>query len=511
MKKISIGFIGGLLRIAIVTVMIIAQIVLVIGLVSTFRNQAIWAYALIDIALVATMIVLVSRNKNSSYTIAWVALIALVPLLGYVLYMMWGRSDTDGKRNKRVKKSLAYGEQFLPTEGSAYAKLAEENPSCKRISRYLERQGFPVYENTACTYYPLGEKQFDALIEDLQNAKKFIFIETFILAEGKIWDRLEKILLKKAAEGVEIRLMYDDLGSLLTFPLSNGIALRRQGIQVVRYNPIHKYTRGLAINYRNHQKITVIDGHIAYTGGTNLADEYANFYPKHGHWKDTAIRLEGDAVWSMTVIFLQMWDGEVGTFSDYPAYRSAVSKISDGFFQPFADGPVNNPNNPAEDVYRQMIAGAQNSLYLTSPYFVVDNTMLDLLCAAAASGVDVRLITPKIWDHWFVRIVSRSYYQMLLNAGIRIYEYTPGFIHAKMILADDRHCVMGSINLDYRSFYHHFENGVWICQAEVLDAIGKDFTSLFEQSEEITFEWVKSTPLLTRFLGSVLRLFAVLF
>ena len=511
MKKINIGFVGGLLRFIIVAVMIIAQIALVIGLVGTLRNSAVWAYALIDIALVATMIALVSRNQNSSYTIAWISLIALLPLVGYVLYMMWGRSDTNGKRNKRIKKSLAYGEQFLKTESSAYEKLAEENPSCKRISRYLERQGFPVYENTSCTYYPLGEQHFDALIEDLRRAKKFIFIETFILSEGEVWDRLEKVLLEKEAEGVEIRLMYDDLGSLLTFPLVNGVSLRRQGIQVVRYNPIHKYTRGLSINYRNHQKTTVIDGNIAYTGGTNLADEYANLYPKHGHWKDTAIRLEGDAAWSMTVIFLQMWDGEVDTSSDYAAYRPTVSKEATGFFQPFADGPVNNPSNPAEDVYRQMISGAQSTLYLTSPYFVVDNTMLDLLCAAAASGVDVRLVTPKIWDHWFVRMVSRSYYQMLLSAGVRIYEYTPGFIHAKMILADDKRCVMGSINLDYRSFYHHFENGVWICQADVLDDIGKDFSSIFEQSEEITMEWVKNIPLLTRFFGGVLRLFAVLF
>ena len=244
---------------------------------------------------------------------------------------------------------------------------------------------------------------------------------------------------------------------------------------------------GLAINYRNHQKIVVVDGNIAYTGGSNIADEYVNYYKKYGHWKDTAIRLEGEAV--------KIADSE-----------------SSNFYQPFSDGPVNNPENPAETVYQEMIASAQEYLYITSPYLVIDNNLINLLCTSAPSGIDVWIILPHIWDKWYVREVSRSNYKELLSAGVKIYEYTPGFMHAKMIFNDDHFGVVGSINMDYRSFHHHFENGVWICDTQTIAEMKTDFLNTIGKSVEITLpEFLATRSLPVTILSSVLRVFSVLF
>jgi len=512
-KKKNKAAAAGTIRIIIVIIIILLQTALIFFLVNTLRNTAVWAYAVIDILLVATMIVLVSRNRNSSYTIAWIFIIALFPLFGYVLYTIWGHSDIRGIRNKRIRKSIAHGSTFLSdSENEAFQTLAAQYPMHKRISTYLRRKNFPVYQNTSCRYYSLGETQFDAMLADFAAAKKFIFIQTFILSEGKLWDEMSKILIKKAAEGVEVRLMYDDLGSASTFSRSAAQYLKKHGVNVTGYSPIHQYILSLSINYRNHQKITIIDGSTAYTGGTNIADEYANYYIKHGHWKDTAIRLQGEAVWSLTVTFLQLWDSEAKVYSSYNNYRPDCSeKINGGFFQPFSDGPVNNPENPAETMYNKMIAGSLEYLYITTPYLIPDNSMLDLLCTAAASGVDVCIITPKIWDKWYVHAVSRSNYGELLAAGVRIFEYSPGYMHAKMIISDDSHCIIGSINMDYRSFHHHFENGVWICGDPVVMEMKKDILETIAKSEEITLQQWERTPLIVKTIEGILRVFSVMF
>jgi cardiolipin synthase len=255
------------------------------------------------------------------------------------------------------------------------------------------------------------------------------------------------------------------------------------------------------------------DEPVVYTGGTNLADEYANLYAKHGHWKDVAIRLEGEAVRSLTVQFLELWDGELGLATDYTPYLSPAVPVScaQGFVQPFADGPVNNPDNPAESVYRSVISSARDYVYITTPYLIIDHAMRDVLIDAVESGVDVRIITPKIWDHWYVHAVTRSNYRELLEAGVRIYEYTPGYIHAKTIVSDDHFAVTGTINMDYRSFNLQFENGVWLCGAPVVSEIRADIEQTFSVSEEILLENHCKRPLTDRVLGTVLRLFAVFF
>lgn len=513
MKLNTEGKISGALRLAIVVVSIALQLLFIVWMVRELRNNAVYVYIFIEITAVVNIFALASRNKDSAYTIAWMLVIMCLPVFGHLLYLLWGRSDTRGRRQSRTRASIAYGRQFLPMEEEVFERHAAEHPTRKRLASYLAHHGFPLYRNTDCRYFPLGELQFDAMIEDLGQAKRFIFMQYFTVDTGRLWNRVRDLLVRKAEEGVEVRLMFDDLGSVTTMPEAAVRKLREHGVRVVPYAPVHRFINRLYINYRNHQKITVIDGTVGYTGGVNLADEYANYIVKHGHWKDTAVRLEGDAVRSLTVTFLEMWDSEFppGKESDYAAYcRPAPRPDGAGYFQPFADGPVNNPDNPAEVMYRNLISGAQEYCYISTPYLVINNTVRDLLCAAAAAGVDVRIVTPGIYDHWFVHTVSRSNYRALLEGGARIYEYTPGYIHAKTILADGDHCVTGSINMDYRSFNLHYENGVWICGAPVLEEIRLDFDALFPVCEEIFLERWLRRPAFQKLAEGVLRVFAVM-
>ncbi len=424
--------------------------------------------------------------------------------------MSWGRASNRGWKNERLRPAIERGAAFLHNNPEVVASFQSKCPTRKKVSNYLEGKGFPLYENTKCDYFPLGELQFEAMLKDLEKAEKFICLEYFILNTGQLWSKIEEVLVRKAAVGVEVRLMIDDLGSVITMPDSVVKNLREKNIQVVRFSPVHRYITRFSINYRNHRKITVIDGNIAYTGGTNIADEYANIYPKFGHWKDTAIRMEGEAVWGLTVTFLQMWESESDTQTDYEAYRPDVTIDEKGFYQPFADGPANNPDNPAETMYRTIINNAKEYVYITTPYLIIDGAMIDALCTAAQGGIDVRIITPHIWDMWYVHMVTESNYGDLLKAGVKIYEYSPGYIHAKSIISDGDNGIIGSINMDYRSFHLSFENGVWICDAPVLKDMETDIIETCKVSHEVELEeWLKR-PWHKRVIESVLRLFSVL-
>jgi cardiolipin synthase len=277
------------------------------------------------------------------------------------------------------------------------------------------------------------------------------------------------------------------------------------------FNPAHKFILRLYINYRNHQRIVVIDGNIGYTGGANINDECVNLRSKYGYWKDTAIRLKGDAVWSMTVIFLQMWQLESKKSENYFKYQPTIKLEGDGFYQPFSDGPFNNPRNPAETMYHQMISNAKEYIYITTPYLIIDASMIERLCIAAKSGVDVRIVVPKIFDKWNAQKVSRSNYEELMDAGVRIYEYSPGYIHAKTIISDDDHAITGSINMNYRSFYLHFENGIWICDAPVISDIKNDIEQTFEVSEEIFINEWKNRSRIEKAMESLLCVLSPLF
>jgi cardiolipin synthase len=450
-------------------------------------------------------------RKNNPYSVKWIIIIFLLPVFGLLLYLVFVRIDKAGARTKKLRNSINYGAGFLDKNPDVYAELGNLHYRRKRVAGFLGRRNFPLYKNTKCEYYPLGELHFDAMLKDMKKAEKFIFLEYFIIGTGELWDKILEILRDRANSGVEIRIMMDDIGSIVKFPRKNCKELRQHNIKVVRFNDVHGTFSKYYFNYRNHQKIAVIDGNIGYTGGTNIADEYINAYPRLGHWKDTAIRLEGDAVWSLTVAFLQLWDGETKTTSDYEAYRPTESHDSQGFFQPFTDGPSDGEDNIAKNTYKSIIYNARDYVYITTPYLIVDPAMIDALGIAAQGGTDVRIIVPKLWDKWYVHMVTQSNYKELLKAGVRIFEYTPGFMHAKTILSDDDHAVIGTINMDYRSFYLHYENGVWICGAPVIESIKKDILSTLIDCEEIHLDEWTHRSWHKKFAQNALRLFAVLF
>lgn len=501
----------GTVRVGIVFLALIAQLVLLAYIVDLLRHNALYLYFCLEIVGAVVVVLSVAKNRNSSYAIVWLIVMMIMPVFGYLLFLLWGTTGLTHRKSKEIRKNIAYSQTFLKQEPATFFEFSLKHPDRQRLGEYLQNEGFPIYGHTQCSYYPLGDLQFARMMEDLQQARKFIFLEYFIIAEGELWNQIHSILRDKVQQGVEVRILYDDFGSATKISDSLIGELRSEGIQTVRFNPVHANFIRMFINYRNHQKITVIDGNVGYTGGTNLADEYANLIIRLGHWKDTAIRLEGAAVWGLTVTFLQMWDSEAGFQSDYGRYRPAAHGSETGFYQPFADNPVNNPHNPAQDIYLQIISAAHRYVYITTPYLVIDNIMKDTLCMAAQGGVDVRIVTPKIWDHWYVHMVTQSNYGDLIAAGVRIYEYTPGFLHSKVIISDDDNGVVGTINMDYRSFFVHFENGVWICGAPVLQDIKEDMMELFSTSEEINLEEWKNRPRHKKIVQSVLQIFAPLF
>lgn len=501
----------GTMRVIIVFLALIAQVVLLVYIVGLLKQNAVYLYFFLEIAGAATIMVIVANDRNSSYTIFWLIIMAILPVVGYLLFLFWGTTGFNSKESKKIRHNISYSMDFLEQDPEIFDDFLCDQPTRRRLGTYLANNGFPVYRNTKSSYYPVGELQFDQLISDLEQAGKFIFLEYYIISEGDLWDRIHDILVKKAQEGVEIRVMLDDFGSLRNLSDNFTKELRQENIQAVRFNPVHVNIFSLLINYRNHQKIAIIDGNIGYTGGTNIADEYANITRRLGHWKDSAIRLEGDAVWGMTVTFLQMWDAVNDSQSEYCRYKPDTRCDGVGYYQPFADSPVNNPINPAAETYTQIIANAQQYIYITTPYLVVDNAMKDILCMAAKGGIDVRIVTPRIWDHWYVHMVTRSNYDDLLAGGVRIYEYTPGFIHSKIILSDDDNAVIGSINMDYRSFFLHFENAVWICGSPVLKDIKDDMLHIFSASQEIELQQWRKRPRHIKLLQGFLRVFAPLF
>lgn len=503
--------VSGILRVLLVVAAVGIQLFLLWFVVERLRETGTALYFTLQVFALIEAYTLVNKNRNSAYTIAWLIIILLSPVFGYLLYRLWGRSSTHSTKSEKITAIVERSGCFLRQDQAAWEAFQREHPEFMRSCVYLQREGFPVYRNTDCQYFSLGEQQYAALIADLKNAEKFIFMEYFILSDGKLWNEVHAILRQKAADGLDIRLLFDDFGSLATAPRKLIKTLKYENIKAYAFNPVHKSISRLFLNYRNHQKIVVVDGNIGYTGGTNLADEYANLIDRFGHWKDTGIRLRGDAVWSLTVTFLQMWESETNTTEVYTRFLPTVKGTCGGFYQPFSDGPINNPRNPAESMYRQLISGAKKQLWITTPYLVIDNAMTDALCLAARSGVDVRIVTPRVWDHWYVHMVTRSNYAELMDSGVRIFEYSPGYIHAKTILSDDNNAIIGSINMDYRSFHLHFENGVWMCGASVIGEIENDLAGVFNVSQEITFAHLKAVSLPTRIMQSLLRILAPLF
>lgn len=497
-------------RMFIVGLLILAQFVLLLLLIWKISNYFVYFYAFSLLLSMVVMLYILGRRDNPSYKLAWVIPILLFPMFGGLCYVFFGHKALPKRTRTRVEKSNRKRQHALSACPDFTSAM---RPDAAAISRYIRNaSSYPAYSGTECTYFPLGEDFFAQLKKSLLSAEHYIFLEYFIIEEGVMWDSILEILREKAAQGIDVRVLYDDIGCLQLLPYKYDAKLRSMGIRCHVFNEFHPYL-SVRMNNRDHRKIAIIDGHTAFTGGINLADEYINVKKPHGHWKDTAVMLCGDAAWSLTLTFLETWsfyDRSDDDFSLYRPSRYAPRRFeSDGYVQPYSDTPLDD-EQLGENVYLQMINRATRYVYITTPYFIVDNELLTALCNAAKSGVDVRIITPHICDHWYVHIISQSYYAQLIEAGVQVYEYTPGFIHAKSFVADDSMATVGTINLDYRSLYLHYECGVFLYECSVIPDIRDDFLKTQEQSHQITASDCRNVPLITRIIRAVLRIFAPL-
>ena len=498
-------------RMVITALLIVLQALLLFGFIWKLDNYFVYFYAGSVLLSLLITLGIINSKSNPAYKIAWLIPILLFPVFGGLVYLLFG-SDRTGRYLR--KKLQGIGTEMDNVIGEAHRRSGAEQlpPDAANQSRYISHCAYcPPYQNTTTEYLPLGEVKFERMVEELKKAKHYIFLEYFIIQEGKMWNTILDILRQKAAEGVDVRVIYDDMGCIMILPTGYDKTLEQMGIKCRIFNPFVPILSS-RFNTRDHRKICVIDGNVGFTGGINLADEYINAYEKHGHWKDTSILLKGEAVFNLTVMFLSMWDYLDGTTgkTDYSRYYPTVwDENAKGYVQPFADNPLDD-EAVGETVYLNLINKAKRYVYITTPYLILSSEMLTALTSAAKCGVDVRIITPHVPDKWYVHAVSRSHYQPLIEAGVKIYEYTPGFIHAKTFVVDDDYAVVGTINLDYRSLYLHFECAVWMYQTPSVAQVRDDFFKTQQISQEITLEECRSLSFPRRLGRSVLRVFAPL-
>ena len=461
----------------------------VLLLISVFR----WFTALVphllggSIAFTAVMVIyLLNSDMDNSAKITWLVVIALVPVLGVVLFW-WTKGEVGHRMLKRRLKQLEQDtREQLPQDAQTLERLKAQESGAASLAYYLRGKGggFPVYENTAVTYFPSGEAKFAELLCQLEKAKQYIFLEYFIIDEGLMWGRVLEVLARKAAAGVDVRVMYDGTCEFSTLPRDYPRRLEALGIRCKVFSPVQPFV-STHYNYRDHRKILVIDGRVGFTGGVNLADEYINQVEKYGRWKDAAIMLEGEAVRSLTALFLQMWcilkEPEFDAFLAEPI---PVPENAKGTAAPYGDCPLDG-ERVGEMVYIDLLNRARRYIHIMTPYLILDGELETALKFAAERGVDVHLILPGIADKKFANSLAKTHYSSLLDSGVKISEWTPGFVHAKVFVVDDREAVVGTINLDYRSLYHHFEDAVWLTDAPCIRDIEADFQATLEQCRTV--------------------------
>lgn len=474
------------------------------------ENYSYFSVVLSTIAI-GVAIYIVNTDRNPAYKLAWIVPLLIFPVFTTILYIIL--SNQPYKRrvsNAYVKKNLDTRD-YLPEDKSLSEKIKQDDPELYRLVRYLDdNSGFPAYACEDISYFPLGEDKFAAMIEELKKAEKFIFMEYFIIDDGEMWGEILDILLEKASAGVEVRLIVDGMGSQFTMPTRDIDSIEKAGGRVLIFNRFVPMISTIQ-NNRDHRKILVIDGNVGFTGGINIADEYINRLIRFGHWKDTAVMIKGQAVWNLTMMFIQMWEvisRETVEYENYRPEKPEASPETRGVVIPYSDTPLDS-EKIGRMVYITMINTAKKYLYITTPYFIPDNEILSALELAAKSGVDVRMITPYIPDKWMIQCITRSYYRELLNMGVKVYEYVPGFIHAKNCLSDDKRAVVGTINFDYRSLYLHFEDAVLMEDTACIPDIKADFDDLFENKcHRITYEDIRNLSFASRFASVILRIFA---
>ena len=478
-----------------------------------YFNQLVpnWLSALVIVSLyIGTILAIVNRNMPPESKVTWL-LFAVVPVFGFLLYLMIGERRLSKKEIQQLEKM----DSMKFREDNSYdlrVELKQENKSAFGIVKSLLSMDHnaDVYDGTASQYFPLGEEMFEAMLDDLRSAKKFIFLEFYIIDPGVMWNRILEILVDKVQQGVEVKLLYDDIGCMATLPGDYTKRLRKMGIDAHKFNKVIPRMT-VAYNNRDHRKILVVDGQVGYTGGINLADEYINHIVRFGHWKDGGVRLEGRAVKALTRLFLMNWYINRGEITDFDRYHFDSQRVEGkGIYIPYGSGPKPiYKEQVGKAVYQNIINQAIDYVYITTPYLIIDYDLTEDIKNAAMRGVDVRIVTPFIPDKKLIQIVTRGAYPDLLEAGVKIYEYTPGFIHSKNVISDDELAVVGTINFDYRSLVHHYENAVLMYQTESIADIKQDFEDLFDISKEISLETLQNSWY-QRLLKEIMQLFAPL-
>lgn len=510
MKKIGNMIFSRLVLIVLAIVIQFSWLALVLykfSLQYTFINIAFSAIAILLAVIIS------DKDGNAAGRMSWVFLILAVPIFGVALYFIFGRANLTKKTEERLEWVNEEVDPFLTGDETAEEEILEKDKRVYNQVRYIkEWAGYPIYKHTKTEYYPSGEELFPAMLEAIRGAEKFIFLEYFILNEGKMLEQLMEVLIQKVEEGVEVRLMYDDVGCVNTLPSKYYKEMEAIGIKCIAFNPFRPMM-SIIMNNRDHRKILVVDGKVAFTGGINIADEYINEIQRFGYWKDTGIRIEGKAVWSFTAMFLKMWNFAARTTEDYLAYQPDIRwdrlYESDGYVQPYADSPVDHENQ-AENIYLNIINHAKDYVYIFTPYLIIDEEMISALCNAAKSGVDVRIVTPGIPDKKMVFLLTQSYYQELIKAKVKIYQFKEGFIHAKCFVCDDEIATVGSINLDYRSLYLHYECGIFLYESKAVMQVKEDALTTIDRSERMTLEFCENRFWFIKVLQCVLRLLAPL-
>ena len=450
------------------------------------------------LGIVVSLLIFI-RDDASEYKLSWIILIMIVPFFGASMYFIFGNKKKGLVQEKRMRRFQELSARHMidayPKALDAEAVLKEEDV---KLSRYVSGLSESrVFGDTSVEYFPLGDPSFPVMVEELEKARRFIFMEYFIYQKGVFWDTVLDVLKRKVAEGVEVLLMYDDMGSIGTLPRNYYKELRRYGIRAVAFNPVRPRLNP-KLNYRDHRKVCIIDGNVAISGGLNMADEYINKSVRFGHWKDNCFILRGDGVWNYTFMFLQLWsysapeEYQVDDFGPYMPTQ-IPSGGGDGYIQSFGDSPLDE-FTVAENVYISLINSARRYVWISTPYLILDSSMANALILASRSGVDVRIITPSIPDKKSVYAHTRANYRRLLANGVRIFEYEPGFIHSKMFVADDCTAIVGTANMDFRSFFLHFESGTIFYGGRIVGAVRDDFNGTFGLCKEITLREYEARP-----------------
>ena len=498
---------------------IIPLVIIALGEIVLYCNLFKWlttSFVFIEIVLhiLSILIVLniVRTSRHLSSDLMWIILIMLFPVFGTFVYVLMLLSLLFGKTFRNIIKEQKKASSYYIQDESIIDEIRNDNPDYVSQLAFLHEEGFPIYRNTDFEYYAPCENGFNVMLEELKKAENYIFMEYFIISEGYLWDTVLEILKEKAAAGVDVRVIYDDFGCVTTLPYQYYKSLQQMGIKCAAFNQFRPVLN-VILNNRDHRKIAVIDGHTAFTGGINLADEYINRKERFGHWKDSGICLHGEAVWSFTVMFLQMWSTITGMECNFESYRPEIyheeAFKKDGFVQPYGDSPLDG-ETVGEHVYLNIISQAKKYLYIFTPYLIPDNETLTALCMAAKRGVDVRIVTPGIPDKKIVYILTQANYEILLESGVQIYQYTPGFIHSKSFVCDDEVATVGTINMDYRSMYLHFECGVWMYGSSAVAQVKEDALTTFEQCEQINMDYCRKKNFAVRALRGALKFLAPL-